>query len=184
MSRIGLSPVKIEEGVTVDLSKNGLVVVTGPLGSMNVEYPVTLVKVENNDGTLQVSRLNEAKLTKSVHGTIRSLVANAVAGVKSAYEKKLELVGVGYRVKMEGSNKLSFTLGFTHPVVFEIPTGLTVEVPDEVSVTIKGFDKQLVGQFAAKIRAKRKPEPYKGKGVRYSGEFVKRKSSKSAATKK
>jgi large subunit ribosomal protein L6 len=112
------------------------------------------------------------------------LIANAVSGVKTGYEKKLELVGVGYRVKLEGSDKISFTLGFTHPVVFDIPNGVKVEVPDEVSVIIRGFNKQVVGQFAANIRSKRKPEPYKGKGIKYSYEIVKRKSSKAAAGKK
>jgi large subunit ribosomal protein L6 len=183
VSRIGLSPIKIEEGVTVEVQKNA-VKVTGPLGNLSIEYPSNLLTVEVKDGQVLLSRVDDAKFTKSVHGTIRSIVANAVKGVKSGYEKKLELVGVGYRVKKEGTDKVSFTLGFTHPVVFQIPAGISVEVPDEVTVIIKGYDKQVVGQLAAKIRSKRKPEPYKGKGIKYSDEIVKRKSSKAAATKK
>jgi large subunit ribosomal protein L6 len=182
VSRIGLSPIKIVEGVTVE-AKDGLVTITGPLGTMTVDYPFSL-NVEIKDGIINVSRTNDEKATKSIHGTIRALIANAVDGVKTGYEKKLELVGVGYRVRMDGTNKVSFTLGFTHPVIFDIPAGIIVEVPDEVSVIIRGFNKQVVGQFAANIRSKRKPEPYKGKGIKYSYEVVKRKSSKAAAGKK
>ncbi len=177
MSRIGLEPITIEEGVEVKVEK-GLVTVSGDGKKMEIILPEVLeVKIEDN--ILTLSRKNEEKQTKSIHGTVRMLINNAVHGIKHGYSKKLELVGVGYRAKMEGTS-LVMNLGFNHPVKFESPEGLTIEVPDETKITIKGYDKQQVGEFAAKIRAVKKPEPYKGKGIRYEGEYVRRKSSKSS----
>ncbi|MBD3329055.1 50S ribosomal protein L6 [Candidatus Dojkabacteria bacterium] len=177
MSRIGNQPVTIEEGVEVEIVKKE-VKIKGPKGEMLVELPWQInAKVEGDE--VIVERSDEEKLSKSLHGTYRMLVENAVYGVKNGYEKKLEIVGVGYRGKME-AGKLNLSLGFTHPILMEVPEGLEVDMPDETTITINGVDKQLVGEYAAKIRSLRKPEPYKGKGIKYSDEVVRRKSSKSA----
>lgn len=181
MSKIGLNPIKIEDGVVVEVS-NSTVIVKGPLGELSIKYP-SFLKIEVIDGNVLVNRINEEKFTKSMHGTIRSLIANMINGVKTGYEKKLEIVGVGYRVKMDG-NDISLNLGYNHPIVVNVPSHLKASVPDEGTIVISGIDKQEVGKFAAKIRELKKPEPYKGKGIRYYGEYVRRKSSKSAATKK
>ncbi len=181
MSKIGLNPIKIEEGVTVTVD-NSKVTVKGPLGELVTSFP-NFLTVEVNGDIMQVNRLNEEKFTKSMHGTIRSLIANMVVGVKTGYKKKLEIVGVGYRVKMEG-NDISMNLGYNHPIKVAVPSNLKVEVPDESTIYVSGIDKQAVGLFAAKVREIKKPEPYKGKGIRYEGEYVRRKSAKSAATKK
>lgn len=178
MSRIGENPIKIEEGVEVKIDGNK-VEVKGPKGELNFELPEVL-KIENKDGELVISRENDEKQSKSIHGTYRMLIANAIVGVKTPFMKELELVGVGYRAKMEGTT-LVLSLGWNHPIKFETPEGLTIEVPSETQVKVTGADKQQVGEFAAKVRATRKPEPYKGKGVRYAGEYVRRKSSKTAA---
>lgn len=178
MSRIGIAPIKIEEGVTVEL-KGDSANVSGPLGTIEVSIPAHL-KVEIIEDEVVVSRNDETKQAKSSHGTIRMLIANAVEGVKKGYEKKLEIVGVGYRAKMDGEG-ISIALGFNHPVVFEPHDGVTFDVPDENTIVVKGIDKQVVGQVAAKIREARKPEPYKGKGIRYEGEYVRRKSAKVVA---
>lgn len=175
MSRIGVQPVKIEDGVDVQVNDRN-VVFKGPKGELTLELP-EFINVKVEDGNVIVERVNETKVAKSLHGTIRSIVKNNVIGVKDGYEKKLEIIGVGYRVKPEG-NGLSLSLGWTHPVVVEAPEGITFDIPDEVSITVSGIDKQLVGETAAKIRELRKPEPYKGKGVRYEGEYVKQKSPK------
>ncbi len=179
MSRIGLEPITIEEGVNVSVEKS-VVTISDGSKEIKVSLPEVLdVKIENN--VLTVSRVNDDKQSKSIHGTVRMLINNAIYGIKHGFEKKLELVGVGYRAKMEGTT-LVMNLGLNHPVKFESPEGITIEVPEETKVTIKGFDKQQVGEMAAKIRATRKPEPYKGKGIRYEGEYVRRKSSKSGVT--
>lgn len=175
MSRIGLEPIKIEEGVSVNIDGR-TVNVTGPKGELRVTVPEVL-SVEVKDGQILLSRSNDEKFTKSLHGTYRVLVSNAVSGVLNGFEKNLELVGVGYRARMEGTT-LVLSLGWNHPIKVEAPEGITFEVPDETKVSVKGADKQCVGEMAAKIRAFRKPEPYKGKGVRYAGEYVRRKSSK------
>lgn len=177
MSRIGNKIIKIEDGVTVDI-KGKLLSVKGPKGELNIELPMKL-SAEIKDEGIVVSRADEEKLTKSMHGTFRMHIANAIEGVKNGFEKKLELVGIGYRARLEGKT-LVMTLGWNHPIKMEPYDGIEIEVPEETKVTIKGFDKQKVGEFAAKVRAMRKPEPYKGKGIRYEGEYVRRKSSKSS----
>lgn len=177
MSRIGKEPIKIEDGVDVKISGNDVT-----LSSDGRELVITLpeeLQVETNDGYITVNRKNDEKQSKSVHGTYRAIIANAVKGVKYGYEKSLELVGVGYRARMEG-NTLVMSLGWSHLVKLESPEGITIEVPEETKIVIKGYDKQKVGEFAAKVRGIRKPEPYKGKGIRYEGEYVRKKSSKSA----
>lgn len=180
MSRIGLQPIKIEEGVTV-LVNGKDVTVTGTKGEIKITLPKD-VAVEVKENEMFLSSTEETKQSNSNHGTFRMLIANAIEGVKNGFEKKLELVGVGYRAKMEGL-ALSMNLGWNHPVKVEPIDGITIEVPDETKVIIRGYDKQKVGQFAAKIREIRKPEPYKGKGIRYEGEYVRRKSSKSSLGK-
>lgn len=177
MSRIGLQPITIEEGVTVNIKKD-TVSVKGPKGQLEIKLPNTL-SAEVKDNQIVLSRSNEEKPTKSLHGTYRMIIDNAVKGVKKMYEKKLELVGVGYRARLEGKT-LVMTLGWNHPVKVEPYEGIEIEVPEETKITIKGVDKQKVGEFAAKVREIRKPEPYKGKGIRYSDEYVRRKSSKTS----
>jgi len=177
MSRIGKEPITIEEGVEVTQSGSEIVV-KGPLGEIKVNLPETL-EVQLKDGEILLSRKNDTKQAKSDHGTYRMILHNAVYGVKNGFEKKLELVGVGYRARMEGGN-LVMSLGWNHPIVVTPPEGVQIEVPEETKVTVKGYDKQKVGEVAAKIREIRKPEPYKGKGVRYEGEYVRRKSSKAS----
>jgi len=176
MSRIGTQPVKIEDKVS--LSMDGRVIhVKGPKGELVLDIPWEL-EVVMGDGYVQVKRKSDEKRVKSLHGTYRSLIANAVEGVSRGFSKTLEIVGVGYRAKMEGQN-ISISLGWTHPVIVEAHEGIKFEVPDETTIIVSGIDKQLVGEVAAKIRSLRKPEPYKGKGIRYKGEYVRRKSAKS-----
>lgn len=175
MSRIGNNPVKIKDGVSVEV-KNKTVHVSGPKGMLMVDLPWGInAKVEG--GFVVVTRDNDEKPTKSLHGTIRSLIANAVHGVSEGYEKVLEIVGVGYRAKKEGKN-VSIALGLNHPVIIEPDESVELDVPDETTIVVKGIDKQKVGEWAAKVRALKKPEPYKGKGIRYKGEYVRRKSAK------
>lgn len=181
MSRIGNQPVKIEEGVTVNVNGRE-VAVSGPIGQLKVVLPESLT-AEIKDGEVLVARKNEEKQSKSVHGTFRALIQNMVTGVKTGYERKLEMSGVGYRAKQEGKD-ISVTVGYTHPVKVIIPEGITATVPDEITIVLKGADKQKVGEMAAKIRGIKKPEPYKGKGIKYAEEIVRRKSAKSAATAK
>jgi large subunit ribosomal protein L6 len=176
MSRIGLQEITIEENVEVKL-EDRTVAVTGPLGEIKVGLPKDL-DVEIKDNVVKVIAKGESKQTKSNHGTYRALIQNAITGVKQGYSKGLELVGVGYRARVEGG-KLVMSLGLNHPVEFEAPQGIQIEVPEETKIIVKGYDKQKVGEFAAKIREIKKPEPYKGKGIRYQDEYVRRKSSKS-----
>jgi large subunit ribosomal protein L6 len=180
MSRIGLKPIKIEDGVTV-LVSDADITVTGAKGEIKLTLPSD-VKAEIKENEILFSNTNDTKQSHSDHGTYRMIVANAVKGVKDGFEKKLELVGVGYRARMEGID-LVMSLGWNHPVKVSPIEGITIEVPEETKITIKGYDKQKVGEFAAKIREIRKPEPYKGKGIRYEGEYVRRKSSKSSLGK-
>ena len=179
MSRIGQQPITIEDGVEVSINKKD-VLVKGSKGEIALRLPLN-IDAEIKDNEILVSRKDESKQSKSSHGTFRMLIANAITGVKDGFEKKLELVGVGYRARMEGT-KLVMTLGWNHPVEMEAPEGIEFEVPEETKVIVKGYDKQKVGEMAAKIRATRKPEPYKGKGIRYEGEYIRRKSSKSSVT--
>ena len=176
MSRIGNRKLVIPEGVTVT-EENGIVTVKGPKGELTTSLVkgITL-KVEEN--TLEV--LRESDDIKAMHGTINANINNMINGVSKGYEKKLEIIGVGYRFALKG-NTIVISAGYSHPVEMEIPTGLTVEVPSNTELTVKGIDKVLVGEFAANIRKVRKPEPYKGKGIRYKDEHVRRKEGKKAA---
>ncbi|MBY4798196.1 50S ribosomal protein L6 [Collinsella sp. AGMB00827] len=177
MSRIGKKPVQIPAGVEVTV-KGSTVTVKGPKGTLEQDiYEKLSVSVE--DGVLTVSRSDEERETRARHGLNRSLIQNMVTGVSEGYVKRLELAGVGYRVQQKGKN-LEFSLGFSHPVIIEQPEGITFEVPDNTHVNIMGINKQQVGQVAAEIRAKRPPEPYKGKGIHYVGEYIRRKLGKAA----
>lgn len=179
MSRVGLNPITIEEGVQVTVEGN-TVKVSGNGKEINIPFPEVL-NIEIKDTQVLVTRKNDEKQSRSIHGTVRMLISNAIEGIKNGFEKRLELVGVGYRAKTEGTT-LVMSLGLNHPVKFESPEGITIEVPEETKIVLKGYDKQKLGEFAAKIRAFKKPEPYKGKGIRYEGEYVRRKSSKSSIT--
>jgi large subunit ribosomal protein L6 len=175
MSRIGKIPVALPAGVDVSI-EGDLLTVKGPKGTLNhtVASPIT---VEKNEQVLEVKRPNDERLSKSLHGLTRTLVANMVTGVTDGYEKKLEIVGTGYRVALKGSD-LEFALGFSHPVVVSPPAGITFAVESPTKFSVAGISKQQVGEVAANIRKIRKPEPYKGKGVRYAGEQVRRKAGK------
>ena len=176
MSRIGNRKLVIPEGVTVT-EENGIVTVKGPKGELTTSLVKGItVKVEEN--TLEV--LRESDDIKAMHGTINANINNMIVGVSKGYEKKLEIIGVGYRFALKG-NTVVVSAGYSHPVEMEIPTGLTVEVPSNTELTVKGIDKILVGEFAANIRKVRQPEPYKGKGIRYKDEHVRRKEGKKAA---
>lgn len=175
MSRIGNKAVVIPAGVTVTLNENNITV-KGPKGELSRElHADMIVKIEEN--TLTVERPSDNKLHRSLHGTTRSIISNMVEGVTNGYERKLELVGVGYRASKQGT-KLVLNVGYSHPVEFEPEAGLEVEVPANTKITVKGIDKERVGALASNIRAVRSPEPYKGKGIRYEGEFVRRKEGK------
>jgi len=176
MSRIGRLPVPVPAGVEVAIDGRE-VTVKGPKGSLShtIAAPIDIQK--NEDGTLQVTRPNDERSSRSLHGLSRTLVANMVIGVTEGYSKTLEIVGVGYRVADNGG-KLEFALGFSHPVVITPPEGITFNVESPVKFHVTGIDKQKVGEVAANIRKLRKPDPYKGKGVRYSGEVVRRKVGK------
>lgn len=176
MSRIGKSPIPVPDGVTVDIS--GLdVTVTGPRGTLNHTIPET-VSISLDEGVLTVDRANDERQSRALHGLTRSLVNNMVVGVSQGFRKDLEIVGVGYRANAKSPSQIELALGFSHPVTVNAPDGVTFEVPEPTKIGVLGIDKQAVGQVAAVIRAYRKPEPYKGKGVRYAGERVLRKAGK------
>lgn len=177
MSRIGNKPVQIPAGVEVAVNGNK-VVVKGPKGQLELDvFEKLTINVEDN--VLTVSRPDDERETRARHGLTRALIHNMVVGVSEGFEKKLELAGVGYRVQQKGKN-LEFSLGFSHPVIVEAPEGITFEVPDNTHVNVKGINKQQVGQIAAEIRGHRPPEPYKGKGIHYVGEHIRRKLGKAA----
>jgi len=182
MSRIGKSPISIPAGVTLDISKGNLVTVKGAKGTLTQQIDPDL-ELKIDEGVLTLSRPTESIRHKSVHGLFRSLIFNMIVGVSDGYSKELELVGVGFRANSTG-NLLELQLGYSHPIYFAIPDDLTLETISDKGknpiIKISGMDKQLVGQVAAKIKAYRKPEPYKGKGVRYKGEEIRRKVGKSA----
>ncbi|MFM8893715.1 MAG: 50S ribosomal protein L6 [Planctomycetia bacterium] len=181
MSRRGKAPVQIPKGVKVSLNA-GTVTVEGPLGKLEHRlHPAVCVAVDTGASVATVSRADDNRLARSIHGLTRALVANMVEGVSKGYEKKLEIVGVGYLAALQ-KNVLQLRVGFANELQVPIPAGLTVTCPDQTHISIKGIDKQLVGQFAAEVRALRKPEPYKGKGIRYETEQVRRKAGK-AVTK-
>ena len=175
MSRIGRMPVAIPAGVTVDIAENNTITVKGPKGTLTrTLVPEMDIKIE--DGHVIVTRPNDLKRMKSLHGLTRTLINNMVVGVTAGYEKKLEVNGVGYRAAKQGK-KLTLSLGYSHPVEMDDPEGLETKVEGNV-ITVSGIDKEKVGQYAAEIREKRKPEPYKGKGIKYSDEVIRRKVGK------
>jgi large subunit ribosomal protein L6 len=177
MSRIGKQPIDIPDGVNVAVDP-GRVTVNGPLGELTQKVPAR-IKIEKQDGQLVVTRPTERGDDRALHGLTRSLVANMVEGVTNGFEKRLEIQGVGYRASLRGT-ALELNVGFSHPVVMDAPAGITFEVPTQNEVVIKGIDKQQVGEIAAEVRDVRPPEPYKGKGIRYQGEYVRRKVGKRA----
>lgn len=180
MSRIGKKPVFIPSGVDVKVEKNN-VLIKGPKGELNKEFhPRIGIKVEG--GNILVSRASNDKLDRALHGLSRSIIANMVTGVTKGYEKSLEISGVGYRAQMQGSS-LTLSLGFSHPINFELPKGIEAVVDKQTNITIKGIDKYLVGQIAANIRGLKSPEPYKGKGIKYAGEHIRRKEGKTGKGK-
>ena len=179
MSRIGRAPITVPAGVDIKVDENNHLVVKGPKGSIEQTLAPTM-KLEVKDGVLTVSRPNDEKQNRALHGLTRTLVNNMVVGVTAGFEKKLEIQGVGYRAQKEG-NKLVMNLGFSHDVVVEETADIQIDVPDPNHIIIKGIDKQKVGQFAADTRKKRPPEPYKGKGIRYEGEVVRIKEGKTGA---
>lgn len=176
MSRVGRQPITIPEGVQVTVDDKNIVTVKGPKGELKQDINPDII-ININDNILTVERPSDNKNHRALHGLSRALIANMIEGVTKGYEKKLEIVGVGYRAAKQGK-KLNLTLGFSHPVEMEDPEGITTETPSQTEIIVKGIDKQLVGNYAAKIRDLRPPEPYKGKGIRYAGEYIRRKEGK------
>jgi len=177
MSRIGKRPIEIPSGVTVTIEPSR-VAVAGPLGSLQQQVPQRM-KIEQEDGLVTVTRPTERGEDRALHGLTRTLVANMVEGVTKGFEKRLEIQGVGYRAVLKGTD-IELAVGYSHPVTVKPRTGITFEVPTPTQIVVKGTDKQMVGQTAAEIRKVRPPEPYKGKGIRYEGEYVRRKVGKRA----
>jgi large subunit ribosomal protein L6 len=177
MSRIGKEPIAIPDGVNVEL-EGSRVTVNGPGGALHQEVSPEL-KVTVDDGTVRVERPSDERHHKALHGLTRTLIANMVEGVTKGFEKRLEIQGVGYRAALRGSD-LELQVGYSHPVEFPAPEGIAFEVPAPNRIVVRGIDKQLVGETAARIRKVRKPEPYKGKGIRYEGEYVRKKAGKAA----
>ena len=179
MSRIGRLPIDIPQGVEVKIEEGNKVTVKGPKGTLEKNLPVEReIKLEDNQ--IVVSRPNDLKKMKSLHGLTRSLIANMVTGVSQGYEKKLEINGVGYRAQKKGK-EITFNLGFSHPVAMTDPEGIETEMDGQNIIIVKGIDKEKVGQYAAEIRELRKPEPYKGKGIKYADEVIRRKVGKTGA---
>ncbi len=178
MSRIGKKPIPIPKGVTVNVTATG-VEVQGPKGKLQTPFPPGIT-FEVTDGHLEAKTVREDRELGKFHGLARSLVANAVRGVTEGYRKELDIVGVGYRAEVKGK-QVHFALGYSHPVIFDIPAGIDIAIDKQTHVTVSGIDRQLVGQVAADIRAMRKPDPYKQKGVRYTGEVLKKKAGKTGA---
>jgi large subunit ribosomal protein L6 len=177
MSRIGKKPIEIPEGVSVEIGE-GEVTVKGPKGELSQAVSPAM-RVEQTNGTLSVERPTDRGEHRSLHGLTRSLIANMIEGVTRGFEKRLEIQGVGYRARLQGK-ALELSVGYSHPVSIPAPDGIEFEVPQPTEVVVRGIDKQLVGEVAAQIRKQRPPEPYKGKGVRYAGEYVRRKVGKRA----
>ncbi|HEX9950074.1 MAG TPA: 50S ribosomal protein L6 [Thermodesulfobacteriota bacterium] len=178
MSRIGKAPIAVPQGVEVKQAGSA-VEVKGPKGMLSQQIP-TGISLEIGGGVIHVKRKGDAKAVRSLHGLIRTLIANMVQGVTQGFEKELEIVGIGYRANVQGKN-LQLNLGYSHPVLYPIPQGIELAVEKQTRITVKGMDKQKVGQVAAEIRGFKKPEPYKGKGIRYIGEQVRRKAGKAKA---
>ncbi len=177
MSRIGKMPIPVPDGVTVDVG-TGVVSVKGPKGELSQTVDLEM-QISQNDGALEVARPTDRGEHRALHGLTRSLIANMVEGVTNGYTKRLEIQGVGYRARLQGK-ALELSVGYSHPVAIQAPEGIEFEVPQQTEVVINGIDKQLVGEMAARIRRVRPPEPYKGKGIRYEGELVRRKVGKRA----
>lgn len=178
MSRIGKKPVAIPSGVDITL-ENERIAVKGPQGELSMAIPPAML-VKQEGAEIIVERPNDERQNRALHGLTRSLVNNMIEGVTKGFSKELEIIGVGYRAQAKGPKALELALGYSHPVLVDAPEGISFEVPSPTRVIVKGIDKELVGQVAANIRAHRKPEPYKGKGVRYLGEYVARKAGKAA----
>ena len=178
MSRIGKEPISVPSDVQVSIEGRN-VGVSGPKGSLDLDVPGE-IEVRQEDDMILVERPNDDRKNKALHGLTRSLVKNMVIGVSEGFKKELEIVGVGYRAAEKGSNGLELQLGFSHPVEVKAPEGITFEVPEPTRIIVSGINKEVVGQVAADIRSYRKPEPYKGKGIRYAGEHVARKAGKAA----
>ena len=176
MSRIGRKPITVPAGVTVTLGDANVVTVKGPLGTLTQQFNANM-KLTLDAGVLTVARPDDEAENRAAHGLTRTLLENMIVGVSTGYSKTLQIVGVGYRAALQGKNLL-LNLGYSHPITVEAPAGITFEVPDTNTIIVKGFDKQVVGEIAAVIRSKRKPEPYHGKGVKYSDEVVRRKAGK------
>ena len=181
MSRIGRAPIAVPAGVEVKIEAENVVTVKGPKGSLTQKFHPNM-KIEQEGAEIKVSRPNDAKENRSLHGLTRTLIHNMVVGVTEGYKKELDVNGVGYRVAKEG-NKLVMNLGFSHQVTVEEVPGIEIEVPNPNKIVIHGCDKQQVGQFAAEVREKRPPEPYKGKGIKYTDEVIRRKAGKTGAKK-
>lgn len=181
MSRIGNKAITIPAGVEINITAGNEVTVKGPKGSLTRQFS-DLMEIKQEENVITVVRPNEEKHTKQLHGTTRALLNNMVEGVSNGFTKTLELVGIGFRSAVSGK-KLTLNVGYSHPVEFEIPEGLTAECKSATEIQVSGIDKQLVGEFAANVRAVRKPEPYKGKGIRYKDEYVRRKEGKTAGKK-
>ena len=176
MSRIGRKPITVPAGVTVTLGDANVVTVKGPLGTLTQQFNANM-QLSLDANVLTVARPDDEAANRAAHGLTRTLLENMIVGVSTGYSKTLQIVGVGYRCALQGKNLL-LNLGYSHPITIDAPVGITFEVPDTNTIIVKGYDKQVVGQIAAVIRSKRKPEPYHGKGVKYSTEVVRRKAGK------
>ncbi len=181
MSRIGNKAITVPAGIEVTIAQGNEVTVKGPKGELKRQFS-PLMLIELNDGILTVARPNEEKHTKQLHGTTRALLANMIEGVHTGFKRSLELVGIGYRANVVGT-KLTINIGYSHPVIFEVEEGIKIECPTVTEIVVSGIDKQRVGEWAANIRAVRKPEPYLGKGIKYKGEIIRRKEGKTAGKK-
>lgn len=180
MSRIGLKPIDLPAGVEVKVDDNNVVTVKGPKGELTQQVDKSM-KIEQKDGAITVSRPSDDRKDRANHGLTRALINNMVVGVTNGFEKRLELQGVGYKAEKKG-NKLVLSLGYSHNIEMEDPDGIETEVPELTKIVVKGIDKALVGNYAANIRSLRKPEPYKGKGIRYEGEYIRRKEGKAGVS--
>jgi large subunit ribosomal protein L6 len=180
MSRIGKLPIPIPQGVKIQVD-GGNVRAEGPKGKLTQPVPSGLT-TRVADGTIVIERSSDERSVRALHGLARALVANMVHGVKDGFERKLDIVGIGYRAQMQGKN-IQLALGYSHPIIFPLPDGVTAEIDKQVAITLRGADKAVLGQTAAKLRALRKPDPYKGKGIKYSGEVIRRKVGKKAGAK-
>jgi large subunit ribosomal protein L6 len=180
MSRIGKLPIPIPQGVKIQVD-GSTVRAEGPKGKLSQPVPSGLT-TRVADGTIVIERASDERQVRALHGLARALVANMVHGVKDGFERKLDIVGIGYRAQMQGKN-IQLALGYSHPIIFPLPDGVTAEIDKQVAITLRGADKAVLGQTAAKLRALRKPDPYKGKGIKYSGEVIRRKVGKKAGAK-